>query len=134
MSVIAVRGVDRELYKRVKAIAALRGIRICDAFNEALSMWLSIKPLILTELREIDEEAKLNIRLFKDMKDSLLTEHEGKYVAFAKGKLLGVFKTLEESARAIENVQARHGLIEFLTREEKPKEVELGWGLIDLEL
>ena len=105
MSVIAVRGVNRELYKRVKAITALRGIRVCDAFNEALSMWLSIKPPVLTELREIDEETKLNIKVFKDMKDSLSTEHEEKYVAFAKRKFLGVFKTLEKAARAIGNVQ-----------------------------
>ena len=134
MSVIAIRGVNKELYKRVKAIAALRGIRICDAFNEALRIWLSIKPMIISELEDIDEEAKLNVKAFEKMKDELLTKYEGKYVAFAKGKFLGVFENLINAAKAIERVQAKHGLIKKLTREEEKRMVELGWGFVDLEL
>lgn len=44
VKVIGVRGLDEELYRRVEAAAALRGVRVGDAFGEALKLWLSVKP------------------------------------------------------------------------------------------
>jgi len=130
MSVIAVRGVDRELYRRVKAAAALRGMRIGEVVNEALRLWLSIKPGALTILSEVEREAERNRRVLQEAFGELLERHEGKYVAVAGGRVLGVFNTVEEAAEVIEKSGARQGIIEKLERRTR-REVELGWGLVE---
>jgi len=134
MSVVAVRGLDEELYRRVKAVAALRGIRVRDAFEEALRLWLSIKPEVLRELEDVEREAELNRRAFEGARERLLAEHEGRYAAFAGGRLLWVFDSLEEAAEAVEAFGAKHGVIERLIREVEKREVELGWSLVELPL
>jgi len=132
VGVVAVRGLDEELYRRVKAVAALRGIRVRDAFEEALRLWLGIKPEVLRELEDIEREAEPNRRAFEEARERLLAEHEGRYAAFAGGRLLGVFDNLEEAAKAVEASGARHGVIERLVRKVGKREVELGWSLVEL--
>ncbi|RLE91428.1 MAG: hypothetical protein DRN04_12840, partial [Thermoprotei archaeon] len=132
MSVVSIRGIDTKIYRKVKAIAALRGIRIADAVNEALKIWLSIKPPLLTELEEIEEEAKKNIKAYEAMKNELFSKYKGYYVAFSRGKFLGAYKTLEEAAEVVEKAGGKHGLIELIG-EEKVEEVELGWSLVEIE-
>ncbi|RLE98531.1 MAG: hypothetical protein DRJ63_07585 [Thermoprotei archaeon] len=132
MSVVSIRGIDVKTYRKVKAIAALRGIRVADAVNEALKLWLSVKPPLMAELEEIEEEAKVNRRAYEAMKDHLFSKYKGLYVTFSKGRFLGAYKTLEEAAEAVENAGGKHGLIELVGEEEVEK-VNLGWSLIELE-
>ncbi|MEM4870487.1 MAG: hypothetical protein QW518_04830 [Thermofilaceae archaeon] len=133
MRVVGVRGLDEELYRRVKAVAALRGIRVKDAFEEALRLWLSVKPEFHALAEEVEREAELNRRAFEKLREELVRSHEGFYAAFAGGKLLGVFPTLEEAAAAIENVGASQGVIEQLSAARRGRaEVELGWSLVEL--
>ncbi|UNQ73418.1 hypothetical protein [Infirmifilum sp. NZ] len=129
---VPVRGLDEELYRRVKAVAALRGVRVGDVFEEALRLWLSIKPEVLRELEDVEREAELNRRAFEGARERLLAEHKGRYAAFAGGRLLGVFDSLEEAAGAVETSGARHGAIERLIREVKERKMELGWSLVEL--
>lgn len=127
------RGLDEELYRRVKAVAALRGIRLRDAFAEALRLWLSVKPEILASVEELEREAELNREAFMKLRGELVREHEGLYAAFAKGRLLGVFPTFEEAAVAVEKAGAKQGIVEHLTAVEGRRvEVELGWSLAEL--
>ena len=129
MSVIAVRGVDEEIYRRVKAVAALRGIRIGEAFNEALRLWLSIKPAVLATLAEVEREAERNRKVLRQVLSELPGREAG-YVAVAGGRFLGLFKTLEEAAEAVEKSGAKHGIVEEVGRAGR-REVELGWGLVE---
>lgn len=73
MKVVGVRGLDEKLYRKVKAVAALRGIRVRDAFEEALRLWLSVKPVILEKLSEIEREAKLNRGAYQEVHGSRST-------------------------------------------------------------
>mgnify|MGYP000294711522 CR=1 FL=1 len=132
MSVLSIRGIDRRLYQRVKAVAALRGIKVGDAINEAMRIWLSIKPQVLATFEEIEREAEINRRKYCEVRDNLVRKYRGMYVAIAKGDLLGVFSSLEEAARAVEETGARHGIVERLL-EEEVGEVDLGWSLVELE-
>jgi len=132
MSVLSIRGIDRRLYQRVKAVAALRGIKVGDAINEAMRIGLSIKPQVLATFEEIEREAEINRRKYCEVRDNLVRKYRGMYVAIAKGDLLGVFSSLEEAARAVEETGARHGIVERLL-EEEVGEVDLGWSLVELE-
>ncbi|MEM1849197.1 MAG: hypothetical protein QXH70_08715, partial [Thermofilaceae archaeon] len=77
MRVVGVRGLDEELYRRVKAVAALRGIRVKDAFEEALRLWLSVKPEFHALAEEVEREAELNRRAFEKLREELVRSHEG---------------------------------------------------------
>jgi hypothetical protein len=128
---IGVRGLSEELYRRVKAVASLRGIRVSDAFQEALKIWLSIRPEVLEKFSEIEAETELNRKALQEKYDELVRDYKGKYVAVARGRILGIHETLEEAAQAVEGSGANQGIIEKIEPREK-KEVELGWSLIEL--
>jgi len=128
---IGIRGLSEELYRRVKAVASLRGIRVSDAFQEALKIWLSIRPEVLEKFSEIEAEAELNRKALQEKYDELVRDYRGKYVAVARGRILGIYETLEEAAQAVEGASAKQGIIEKIEPREK-KEVELGWSLVEL--
>jgi hypothetical protein len=128
---IGIRGLSEELYRRVKAVASLRGIRVSDAFQEALKIWLSIRPEVLEKFSEIEAEAELNRKALQEKYDELVRDYKGKYVAVARGRILGIYETLEEAAQAVESAGAKQGIIEKIEPREK-KEVELGWSLVEL--
>jgi len=126
-----VRGLSEELYRRVKAVASLRGIRVSDAFQEALTIWLSIRPVVLEKFSEIEPETELNRKALQEKYDELVRDYKGKYVAVARGRILGIYETLEEAAQTVEGASAKQGIIEKIEPREK-KEVELGWSLVEL--
>ena len=112
MKTIGIRGLSEELYRRVKAVASLRGIRVSDAFQEALKIWLSIRPEVLEKFSEIEAEAELNRKALQEKYDELVRDSKGKYVAVARGRILGIYETLEEAAQAVEGASAKQGSIE----------------------
>ena len=67
-----------KFYKRVKAIAALRGRKVGDVINKALRMWLSIRPELLEEYEEIEEEAKKNREIVKKLRKDHIKRYKGK--------------------------------------------------------
>ncbi|MEZ0346252.1 MAG: hypothetical protein ABWK01_06860, partial [Infirmifilum sp.] len=127
MKVVGIRGLDEELYKKVKAAAALRGMRVRDAFEEALRLWLSVKPEVLGLLGEVEVEAEANRRAFRELREKLLGGHAGSYVAVARGRLVGVFDTFDEAAEAVERLGVKQAVIERLVEEPGRRRVELGW-------
>ncbi len=40
MSSVTIRGIDDEIYRKFKALAALRGISIREALEEAMLLWI----------------------------------------------------------------------------------------------
>ncbi len=131
MKIYRVRGLSEELYRRVKAVASLRSIRISEAFNEALKIWLSIRPEVVEKFSEIEAEAERNRKALQEKYNELVRDYKGKYVAVAKGRILGIYETLEDAAQAVEGAGAKQGIIEKIEPRAK-KEVELGWSLVEL--
>ncbi|QOJ79188.1 hypothetical protein IG193_01630 [Infirmifilum lucidum] len=130
MSTVTIRGVDEKTYRKIKAIAALRGVKVGDIVNEALKLWLSIRPEVLEAFSTIDEEADRNRKAYESLR-SELEKYKGKYVAIAHGSLLGVYDSIKEAAEAVERANARHGIVKKIV-EEAPEKVELGWSLVEL--
>ncbi|MGQ9469614.1 MAG: hypothetical protein ACUVTD_07330 [Nitrososphaerales archaeon] len=111
---VVVKGVDEELYRRAKAKATLLGLKIPDAINEALKKWLEAEE----ELPTMEELA--NRSLLESEFSRLIEEHRGKYAAAAKGRILGVYDTVEEAFQAIKDI-AREGAHQGYVTKIEPK-------------
>jgi len=130
--VVAVKNVDEELYRKFKAMVALKGLTIGEALNQALSLWIRASENIdVVEYLETVKEAEANRRIYRELEDYLIRNHAGKYVAVACGKLLGIFDSREEALRAVRKVKSRHAIV---TRVEpkKTRVIELGMSLFEV--
>lgn len=126
-SVVAIRGVDRELYRRIKAYAALEGRTVGSIVNEALRMWLETRrhPLY-DKWRRVQEERRRNYKWLKENYDALRSKHEGKYAVVSEGGLKGLYDSFEEAAEAAWKLGSEEALI---VRIGEPLEREIRLGL-----
>jgi antitoxin component of RelBE/YafQ-DinJ toxin-antitoxin module len=120
---VVVKGVDEELYRRAKAKAALLGLKIPDAINEALKKWLESEE----ELPNMEETA--NRRLLESEFPRLMEDYEGKYVAVAKSRVLGVYDTIEEAFQAIKSIAKEGAHQGYVTKIEPKKTLTLEMGM-----
>ena len=125
-SVVAIRGVDKELYRRIKAYAALEGRTVGSIVNEALRMWLETRrhPLY-DKWRRIQEERKRNYEWLKENYDALCSRHEGKYAVVSGGALKGLYDSFEEAAETAWKLRGEEALI-VRVGEPLEREVQLG--------
>jgi plasmid stability protein len=89
---VIVRGLDEKLHRKFKAEAALKGISLSKALEEAMRTWLRSENNKLA----LDENEANNLA-YESMKDRLNSECRGKYVVFCGGKFLGATDSLEEA-------------------------------------
>ena len=119
---VVIKAVDEELYRKAKAKAALLGIKIPDAVNEALRGWIQSKQS-RESLEELANRSELEGKL-----PELIRRYEGKYVAVAKGRVMGTYETLEEAFQAMSELAregAQHG---YVTKIEPKKTVTIELG------
>ena len=126
---IAIKNIDEELYRMFKAAAALRGVTLGEALNEAIRLWLetSSSP---SKYFKIKEEASRNRETYKRLEKSLLQKHYGKYVAIADGNLVGIYNTREEAVEAVKRLSVNHAIVTKI-EEKEVKPVELGMSLFE---
>jgi len=123
---ITIEGVDRELYRKIKAYAALEGRSIGSIVNEALRMWLKSREHPLYEKwRRIKESREKNYKWLKENYEELRTKHKGMYVAVSEGKLIGVYKDFETAAKAVEKLRPEEATI-IKIGEPLERKVDLG--------
>jgi len=125
-TIIAIRGVDEELYRKIKAYAALEGRTIGSIVNEALRMWLESREHPLYEKwRKIKESREKNYEWLKENYEELCAKHKGMYIAISEGKLIGVYKDFESAARAVEKLPLEEAMI-IKIGEPLERKVDLG--------
>ncbi len=132
MGTVAIKKVDEQLYRKVKALASLRGSTIGEAVNEALSLWVQLagRGGSIDKWLELEKESKEDNEIFEKEKQLLLKEHRGQYVAIAHGKIVGTFNSTREAYQVISKENAKHGIVTRI--EEKPtKVVDLGWSITE---
>ncbi|MGB9660269.1 MAG: hypothetical protein ACPLY9_07150 [Nitrososphaerales archaeon] len=120
---VVIKGVDEELYRRAKARATLLGLKIPDAINEALKKWLESEEELPT-MEELANKSLLESELSK-----LIKEHSGKYVAVAKGKILGIYDTIEKAFQAIKDIAKEGARQGYVTKIEPKKTLTLEMGM-----
>lgn len=110
---VLIRGVDEETYRRAKATAALSGIPMGAAVNEALEAWAAE-----AQRTSLERELAANLSFVRSRWDKIKL-HKGQVAVVAGGELRGFFGTYDEargvSSRfrialtfAVEGEPARH--------------------------
>ena len=132
MGTVAVKNLDTKIYKRVKALASLRGWTVAEAFNVALSMWVSQRTTVdlLDEWDELEKQARVNNQAFEKLRPKLKAKHPESYAVVTAGKLVGVYKDREDAYRAASKSGDAQCIVGRLADEE-PRVVELGWSLLE---
>ena len=113
-----IRGVDEQVYRRAKALAALRGLPMGKAVSEALKTWLE-----QSGEAELEEEYIRNLEFVKS-EWGTLRRHRGKAVVISSGKLQGVFESYQEAC----SFSARSKMALTFVVGEAPVEREIVFG------
>jgi len=103
---VIVRGMDENLHRKLKAEAAMRGISLSKALEEAVRTWLHSKQ----DEAALDENEANNIA-YERTKDQLNRKYRGKYVVFASGRFLGSADTLEQAGALARGNAERKALL-----------------------
>ena len=93
---------------------------ISKALEAAIRLWLRY------DYESTDEEESNN-RAFESMIDELEEKHRGMYVVIAKGKLISVYKSLDEALEVKAEEKGCSHRIVFKVGEKPVKRVRLGW-------
>ena len=132
MSTIAVKKVNQALYRKVKALASLRGETVSEVVNEALGLWvqLTAKGASISDWARLEEEARDNNAAYERQEADLLSRHKGEFVAVGEGRILGTFSRREDAYALVRRAGLKHAIVTRI--EERPKKVvELGWGFME---
>lgn len=132
VSTVAVKKVNQVLYRKVKALASLRGRTVSEVVNEALSLWvqLTAKGASVSDWIHLEEEGRSDNAAYESRKADLLAKHRGDFVAVGGGRILGTFSSPEDACAAVRRAGSSHGIVTRV--EEKPRKVvELGWGVME---
>ncbi|MHA1266112.1 MAG: hypothetical protein ACTSRS_12845 [Candidatus Helarchaeota archaeon] len=123
MSVL-IKGVDKELYARFKAEAAMRGLRLNEALCKAMEYWIKMEKTS----SEDDAERMINNATYRRLIPQLLKDHEGEWIVISKGVLVGIFKSRSEAIMAIKtnNLSQNCNIVSPITK--KRRRVTLGFG------
>ncbi len=116
--VLVIKNVDERKLREFKAEAVRRGLRLHEAFEEAVSLWLSKKPA------ELLSEEEVNHLVYESIRGELRAKHVGKYAVVAEGRFVGSFESLEEVVEALRKLRPRHAVVAKVDEDE---EVEREW-------
>jgi hypothetical protein len=123
---VIIRKMDEKLHRRLKAEAAIRGMTLSSALEQAVRMW------VRTEDRARgDDETESNNRAYESMKDELGRRYRNKYVVFAGGRFLGCAESLREAGNLARHNNALRVLAKRMGGTE-PAGGDWLWSSLDL--
>ncbi len=115
---VLIRGVEGEVYRRAKSLAALRGVSMGSAVSEALLVWV--------EKERGDggqEEYRRNLDFVRSGWKGL-RRHRNKAIVVSSGRLQGVFDTYEKACA----YSSRFKVALTFVVEESPEKREIEFG------
>ena len=115
MSVL-IKDVDKELYAKFKSKAALKGLRINEAFMEAINKWLD-DEIVKGEKEMMRQQ---NNATYRRMLPDLLKKSEGKWVVISEGVLIGIYNDRFAAIRAVidNNLQDKCNIVTPISSKE----------------
>lgn len=103
---VIIRKIDQNLHRRLKAKAAIRGMTLSKALEEAIRMW------VRTEDRASPrDETELSNRAYEGMKQELARKYPNKFVVFTRERFLGSADSLEDAGSLARRNNAGKALI-----------------------
>ncbi len=116
---MVIKKVDERRLREFKAEAVRRGLTLSEAFEEAVELWLSCRPLFSEE--DANHAAYLREK-------GRLKGLEGKYAVFAHGRFVGAFESLEAVAKALRALSPRpRHVVVVKVGVDRPPRGELEW-------
>jgi len=118
---LVIKNADEKIIREFKAEAAREGLSLSQAFEEAVRYWITFKD------KEVVSEVEQNNAVYESMEKEL-KKFSGKYVVVARGKLVGVFDTLEETSKALKKLYPapKHAIVVKVGFDDKVRE-DLEW-------
>lgn len=116
---VLIKNMDEQLYRMLKAKAALMGISVSEAIQQAISLWLNLTEGIYD----------YNYIVLKTNPEALKAYKEGKYVLACDGEFIGAFDSEKE---AIEMGKV-HKKCMLGSKNYEQEVGEWGWSSIALE-
>ncbi len=80
---VIIRGLDRELYRRLKAKAALTRYKVSAAVQDAVRRWLEQSD------KAVETESDAKNSMYERMRGTLQQKYRGMYAVFHSGEFLG---------------------------------------------
>lgn len=102
---VIIRKIDQRLHRRLKAEAAIRGMTLSRALEEAIRMWVRTE-----DQAQPRDESDSNNRAYERMKIELGRRYKDKFVVFAGGRFLGSAESLHEAGNLARRNNARKAL------------------------
>src|SRR5438445_13180558 len=90
---VMIRRQVRELYRRLKAKAALTGYKVSAAIRDAMKTWLEQSN------KSVESKYDANNSTYESMRGSLQEKYRGMYAVFHSGEFLAAAPTLKEDGR-----------------------------------
>jgi hypothetical protein len=84
---VLIKNMDEQLYRMLKAKAALMGISVSEAIQQAISLWLNVT----------EGMNDYNYVVLKTDPRALKAYNEGKYVLACDGEFIGAFDSEKEA-------------------------------------
>ena len=114
MSVL-IKEVDKELYAKFKSKAALKGLRINEAFTEAMIKWLAEEQ----EKGEKDLMRQQNNATYRRTLPNLIKEYENKWIVISEGLIIGIFENRDEAIKAVKlnKLENKHNIVSPILKE-----------------
>ena len=131
-NIIVVRNVDKNIYRRVKSIATLKGYTMGEALTEAMKLWLLLNEINSKEYLEYLLQREKSEEKLKEVQEEYGSKFKGKYVVICDGELIKICNDEEEAYRTASKTKATQCIIAQLGRiTEEEKRLELGMGIFE---
>lgn len=121
---VLIKDIDRELYAKFKAAAAMRGLRLNDALCHAIKKWIEEE----TPKTQRDRDRLQNNATFRRLIPSLIEHNEGDWVVISEGELIGIYPDRKKAIEAVRsnNLRDSCNIVSPITK--KKRKVTLGFG------
>ncbi len=129
--IIVVKNVDKDVYRRVKSVAALKGYTLGRALNEAMRLWLMLNEapsrgyLEYLVCREKSEKKVLEVQ--RKYGEKL----KGKYVVVCDGEVIGFYDSRDDALSVAGKSSAKECIIAVLGEIAEEKHLALGMGVLE---
>jgi plasmid stability protein len=124
---VIIRGLDEKLHRKLKSEAALRGMSLSKALEEAIRVWLRAESN-----KAVLEENEANNLAYERMKHELNRKYRGRYVVFCGGRFLGAAGSLEEAGALAHGSSDGKALVAKVG-ERRPAGGEWLWSSLELQ-
>jgi len=117
---VLIKNMDENIYRMLKAKAAMLGISVSDAIQQAISLWLNVTDSISDQ----------NYAILKTNQEAVKAFNEGNYVLVCDGRYVGSF---DDEKKALEKAKEYEKCM--ISNKNYPRQDigEWGWTSIALE-